>query len=220
MRRSILMLAPLLAIAGPACANTALHLSDTETVMAHPDLLVATLQAVATAPSAAAAQQQVNTAISAALARARQVPNVAVSTQQYTSWQPKEHGEWQASQTMRVSTLDGAALLSLVGRLQDSGLAVTELGWELSPKATRKAHDQAMREAIANLRARADDAAGLLGLRFASFDKVNIATPSPFVGPRLAGLAMAAAAPAAPNAVAEDVPVSATVQADATLVPK
>jgi predicted secreted protein len=218
MRRSILMLGPLLAIAGAAGANTGLHLSDTETVMAHPDLLVATLQAIANAPSAAAAQQQVNAAVSAALARARQVPNVTVSTQQYTSWQPKEHGSWQASQAIRLSSHDGAALLALAGQLQASGLAATELGWELSPEATRNARNQAMREAIANLHSRADEAAGLLGLRFLSFDKVNIATPPPFPGPRMVGLAMAAAAPAPPSAVAEDVPVSATVQADATLV--
>lgn len=220
MRRFTLILAPLLAIAGDAWANTALHLADTETVMAHPDLLVATLQAVATAPSAAAAQQQVNAAVSGAIARAGQVPDVTVSTQQYTSWQPKQPGSWQASQTIRLRSHDGGALLALAGQLQATGLAATELGWELSPDATRKARDQAMREAIANLRARADEAASLLGLRFSSFDKINIAAPPPFLGPRMPALTMAAAEPAPPNAVAEDVPVSATVQGDVTLVPK
>ena len=218
MRRTTAIVLLTLGFIAPAWADTILHLSDTETVMAHPDLLVASLQAVASANSAAAAQQQVNAAIAAALARARQVPNVTVSTQNYTAWQPKEHGQWQATQTLLLHSADGAALLGLTGQLQASGLAISELSWQLSPEAARKARDDATREAISHLRARADEAASLLGLRFESFQKVSIGGPENFPVPRM--MAMAASAPTLPNAVAQDMPVSATAEADAVLVPK
>ncbi len=220
MPRAAAILTLVLIASSPSYAATILHLSDTEVVMAHPDLLVALLQAVGSGASASAAQQQVNAAVSAALTRARDVAGITVSTQQYTTWQPKEQGRWQASHTIMVSSHDGPALLTLAGQLQASGLAVTELDWQLSPDASRKARDEAMREAIAHLRARADDAAGLLGLRFELFQRVSIASPEAMPVPRMAAMAMAAAPPTPPSAVAQDVPVSSTAEADAVLVPK
>lgn len=219
-RSAMVAAATMLAACGPALADTILHLDDTETVMAHPDELVATLRAEATAASAAAAQQAVNSAMAAALARARQVAGVTAATEGYTVWQPTQPQRWQASQTLTLRSHDGPALLTLVGELQQSGLATGELSWQLSREASRTARDQAMRDALSALRGRADEAAGLLGLRFESFRHVSIAMPQP--GPIMprAMMAMAAAAPTPPSAQAEDIPVSATVDADAVLGPK
>jgi predicted secreted protein len=188
--------------------------------MAHPDELVATLRAEATAATAAAAQQAVNSAMAAALARARQVTDVTASTEGYTAWQATQPQRWQASQTLTLRSHDGPALLTLVGELQQKGLAIGELSWQLSHEASRAARDQAMRDALSALRGRADAAAGLLGLRFESFQRVSIAMPQPVpIMPR-AMMAMAAAAPTPPSAQAEDIPVSATVDADAVLAPR
>jgi uncharacterized protein len=220
-RRTVLVAAAtMLAACGSALADTILHLDDTETVMAHPDELAATLRAEATATSAAAAQQAVNSAMAAALARARQVTGVTAATQEYTAWQVTQPQRWQASQTLTLRSHDGPALLTLVGELQQKGLAIGELSWQLSREASRAARDQAMRDALSALRGRAEEAAGLLDLRFESFQRVSIATPQPVpIMPR-AMMAMAAAAPTPPSAQAEDIPVSATVDADALLVPK
>lgn len=219
-RQSVLVAAAtMLAACGPALADTILHLDDTETVMALPDELVATLRAEATAANAAAAQQIVNSAMAAALARARQVTGVTAATQGYTAWQSTQPQRWQASQTLTLRSHDGPALLTLVGELQQKGLAIGELSWQLSPEASRAARDQAMRDALSALRGRAEAAAGLLGLRFESFQRVSIAVPQPGpIMPRM--MAMAAAAPTPPSAQAEDIPVSATVDADAVLAPK
>jgi uncharacterized protein len=219
-RSALVAAATMLAACSPALADTILHLNDTETVMEHPDELVATLRAEATAATAAAAQQAVNSAMASALARARQVTGVTASTEGYTAWQATQPQRWQASQTLTLRSHDGPALLTLVGELQQKGLAIGELSWQLSRDASRTARDQAMREALSALRGRADAAAGLLGLSFKSFQRVSIAVPQAVpIMPR-AMMAMAAAAPTPPSAQAEDIPVSATVDADAVLAPK
>ena len=217
---ALVAIATMLAACGPALADTILHLDDTETVMAHPDELVAILRVEASAPSAAIAQQTVNNAMAAALARARQVTGVTAATQGYTAWQATQPQRWQASQTLTLRSHDGLALLTLVGELQQKGLAIGELSWQLSREASRAARDQAMRAALSALRGRAEEAAGLLGLRLETFQRVSIATPQPVpILPR-AMMAMAAAAPTPPSAQAEDIPVSATVDGDAVLAPK
>jgi predicted secreted protein len=215
----LLSLAPL---SGAWADDTTLTLSETATVMAPPDELAATLRAEATAPTAAEAQRAVNAAMADALARARAVAGIAAGTGGYAVFRdPSSKPEhWQASQTLALHGTDGAALLTLVGALQQKGLAVGDLHWQLSDEAARKANAEAMRRAIGALRARVDEAAGLLGLRFVRFQTVRLDTPPPL---RPVMRMMAVAAPAAatpPTAVAEDVPVSATVGADAVLAPK
>ncbi len=205
----------------PALADTILHLDDTETVMAHPDELVATLRAEASAAQASVAQQLVNQTMQSALARARQIAGVTAATEGYTAWQATQPQHWLASQTLTLRSHDGPALLGLVGELQQRGLAIGALAWQLSPEATRSARDQAMREALSALRGRAEDAAGLLGLHFSAFRKVSIAMPQPpMMMPRAMMAATMAAAPTPPSAEAADIPVSATAEADAILVPK
>jgi predicted secreted protein len=209
----------------PACAETLLQLSDTETVNVTPDELAASLRAEASSGNPADAQQRVNTAMAEALTSARKVSGVTASTGAYNVWhvQPNTQGskeQWQASQSIELTSRDSTALLNLVGALQRDGLAVGELNWRLSRETERKAHDEATRQALAALRGKAEEAAGLLGLRFDSFKQVRLGTTMPSPIPRFAGAVAAMAAPAPPTAVATDVPVSATADADAGLLPK
>lgn len=209
----------------PACAETVLHLADTETVSVAPDELAASLRAEATNADPAEAQRQVNAAIADALAHTGKVSGVTVSTGAYSVWHvgptPQDNTErWQASQSLELKGHDSVALLTLVGLLQHNGLVVGELGWRLSREAERKAHDEATRQAIAALRGRAQDAAGLLDLRFGSFKEVRLDSAAPMPGPRFVGAMAAMAAAPPPSAVAADVQVSATADADAVLLPK
>lgn len=221
---SLLWVSPLWA--SPARAETLLHLSDTETVTVAPDELAAALRAEVTSATPADAQQRVNTAMTDALARAHKVAGVTASTGTYAVWHvgptPQDHTDrWQASQSLELTSHDGAALLMLVGTLQHEGLAIGELGWRLTREAERNAHEEATRKALIALRSKAQETAGLLDLRFDSFKEVRLGSPTPMPMPRFVGAVAAMAAPAAPpNAVATDVPVSATVEADAILVPK
>ncbi|MGC8475625.1 MAG: SIMPL domain-containing protein [Acetobacteraceae bacterium] len=207
-----------LALGAPGgSAATLLRLSETARVSVPPDQLVASVSAQATAASAAAAQTAVNQAMTAALAAARKVAGVRAETGGYSTWQHPPGtpggGTWQASAGLTLTSGNGAALLALVGRLQARGMAVSGLQWGLSGPTRRHARRAAMAKAIAALRGRAEQAAGLLGLRFLGFREV-ILGPPPSVLPRPM-FAMARAV--APVAVGQAVTVSATVSAEATL---
>ncbi len=234
MRRSPVLLAALLMLMPPAVAraavrtaahvpeDTMLTLSQTATVHVAPDELIATLRAEASAATAAEAQRQVNAAMADALAWAGHVPGVMASTGGYgvfrdTSSKPDV---WHASQSFSLRASDGPPLLSLVGELQTKGLALNDLHWQLSDAAMQKAEADATREAIAALRARAVEAAGLLSLHFVRFATVRLDVPPPFRPvTRLMATAPGAAAPP-PVATEDDIPVSATVAADVELAPK
>ncbi len=204
----------------PARAETILDLSETASVAARPDEIAASLGAEAAAPEPAAAQDAVNRMMAQALDTARQVKTVTATTGQYAVWlvperPPTSPPAWRASQTLDLSGQDGPALLSLVGALQRQGLAVQQLGWRLSARAARAARDQALRQAIGGLRKRAEEAAGLLDLRFVSFRTVRL-TPEPTVM-----MPMRAAMVAAPGPNVEQGPieVTATITAEAVLAP-
>lgn len=232
---SFLLVTPAVAQPAPPVIQTVLKLAETATVTIRPDELTASLSAEIVAGSAAEAQARVNKAIADALARAKAVSGVTVSTGRYGVYRvgpapnvkpgPNEKpgaetaARWQASQSLELKSHDGGALLKLVGELQRSGLAVGSLAWHLSPEAARKARAEATRLALAELRGRADDAAAQIGMAFEGFKEIRLDSdrPPPFA-PRMMSAAMAggdAATP--PSAVAEDVNVSATAEADVLL---
>jgi len=92
---------------------------------------------------------------------------------------------------------------------------VQSLGWRLSPEAARTTRATALRQAISGLRARAEEAAGLLGLRFASFRTVRL---NPELGGALPMQMRASTFASAPSVEQGPVEVSATVTAEAVLV--
>jgi uncharacterized protein len=202
---------------GPA-GMTLLRLSETAAVPARPDEIDATLRAEATGASAQDVQSVVNAAASEALSQAHQAKGVQVGTGFYRVWhQTQPRDQWQASQSIELRSHDGAALLSLVGALQTKGLAVDQLGWRLSDDLARKSRADATRQAVLALRGRAEDVAGLLNMRFGGFREVRLDPERPVPGARML---MAAAAPSGPSAEETDVQVSATVEADVTLLPR
>lgn len=226
---ALLLAAPAAGFAAPArgaaAAPTVLKLSETATVMVRPDELAASLRAETVAASAAEAQAGVNATIEAALVRAKAVAGVSVSTGGYGVYridrdleEAKGAGKaerWQAGQSLELSGGDGAALLKLVGELQQSGLAVRDLGWRLAAETARKAHAEATRLALAGLRARSDEAASVIGMVFGGFKEIRLDgdRPAPFA-PRLMSAAKAVGRAAPPSAEAGDFSVSATAEAE------
>lgn len=207
-----------------AAADSHLLLSESATVMVTPDEIAASLRAEATSGTAAEAQKRVNDTMRDALNAAKETPGVTVSTGGYGVWRSQQNGadRWQGSQSLNLSSHDGAALLKLVGTLQQKGLAVSGLNWRLARETARKAHQEATQKALATLRARVDEAAAGLDMKFGQFASVRLdsAQPPPvrMMAPMLATSSMAATQP--PNAVAEDTPITASIEADAILVPR
>ncbi len=208
----------------PAAADTLLRLSESARVMVTPDLLVAELRAEFEAATPAEVQSRVNTLIAHALEQARKVPGVTVTTGSYSVWKMgSPSNRWRGSQSLTLKTKDATPLLTLVGDLQAQGLATDHLTWTLAPETVRKARAQATKEVLGNLRGRAEEAAAILGLRFASFREIRLdgTQPQPRMMPMLAAAPMAASAapPPPPSAATEDVPVESRVDADVLLTP-
>ena len=226
---SLLLVTPAVAQQAPPVIQTVLKLAETATVTARPDELTASLRAEIIAGSAAEAQSRVNKAIADALAKAKAVCDVSVSTGNYGVYRvgpnPNDRSgadkteRWQASQSLELKSHNGAALLQLVGELQKSGLAMGNLSWGLSPEAARKTRAEATRLALAGLRGRADEAAALIGLAFDGFKEIRLDSdrPAPIRSRMMAPAMVGGAASAPPNAEAEDVTVSATAEADVLL---
>ncbi|MCB8878724.1 SIMPL domain-containing protein [Acidisoma cellulosilytica] len=208
-------------LAAPAAhADTLLHLSVTASVTAMPDELVAQLTAQADAPTAGDAQQQVNAMIAKALGDAKSLDAVTASTTNYSVWHETDPKDvWHASQGIALRAHDGGALLGLIGKLQQDGLAVGDLTWQLSPALSEKTYEQAMAKAIGKLTAQADVVAKLMHLQAHGFTSVTVGDDAQ-PGPRPMMRMMATAAPAAappPSAQADAVTVSASVSGDARL---
>jgi predicted secreted protein len=212
----------------PALADdTILRVAETVTVMVTPDEIAASLRAEATAPNAQEAQRRVNEMMRDAVEAAKKVASITVSTGGYNVWRtgatPTDRLErWQAGQSLNLTGKDGAAMLKLVGDLQQMGLAQGNLVWRLSRETERKARQDATKQALSALRARADEAAEILGLRFSSFREVRLdSVAPPPVMPRMqmTTTRAAMAAPPPPAAEAEDMPVSASAEADVVLKP-
>jgi predicted secreted protein len=210
-----------------ARAETVLHLAETATVMVAPDEIAATLRAEATGASASDAQARVNAAMQQALAQSHKIDGIVISTGGYGVWRTgptsaDRNERWQVSQTLSLDGHDGPSMLNLVGVLQQQGLAVASLGWRLSRAAERQAHQAATKQALSGLRGRVEEAAALLDLRFGQFKEVRLDTLSQQPMPRGMAMQMATSAGSAPppSAAPEDVPVSATAEADAILLPR
>jgi len=228
MRRALLML-PFALLATPLAAQpaglaeTLLHIGETAEVTRAPDEVVATLRAESRAGTAAAAQDAVNRSIAAAVARAQAVTGVRVSTGGYWTSRVDEGRSWQATQSLTLRGADPAKLLELAGAMQAQGLALGGLNFGLTRDANRAARQEASAMALDALQKRAEAVAAQLGLQLVGLREVRIDTsdrgtarPMPMAMAR----ASASPAPAPPVAVAEDVVVTAGVEAVAVLRPR
>ena len=87
--------------------------------------------------------------VETALSAAKGLTAVTASTTQYSVWHETDPKDvWHANQGMVLRSRDGGGLLTLVGTLQQDGLAVGDLGWQLSPAAAETRYEQALRKAV------------------------------------------------------------------------
>jgi uncharacterized protein YggE len=220
---AVALLVPLGALAQPTpLPETTLHIAESAEVTRVPDEVVAVLRAEARAGSAANAQDAVNRAVTAAVARAQAVQGVRVTTGGYSTWRVDEGRAWQAGQTITLRGGDVRAMTELVGALQGAGLATSQLTRTLTRDTARAAREEASSLALEALKRRAEAVAAQLGLQFVGLREVRIDVPDR--GPRppmpMAAAADSARAATPPVVVAEDILVSASVQAIAVLRPR
>lgn len=228
MLLACLLLLPLAARAADEPPRTRLQLSESAEIAVKQDELYAQLAVEARGASAAAVQQAVNRAMAAALERARGASAVTVSTGGYGVWRAygssvSSNQAWQAGQSLTLTAKDPEPLLELVGQLQAQGLAVRQLAFRVSRELWRTTREQAIEEAVRGLQGRAQRMAGLLGMEFERFARVDLDggrdRPQPFAAAPMAARGMSDSAPP-PSAEAAEVRIGASVSAEAVLKPR
>ncbi len=130
------------------------------------DRMVAVLFAQAEGQDTVTLARQVNRTVQRALAKARQRPDIEVSTLDYRTQPVYEKGRiarWRVSQQIRLESTDGQALGRLVGELQSDRLRVQSLSYRLSEQKRREHIDAVIEQALRHFTRRAQGIAKALG---------------------------------------------------------
>lgn len=206
----------------PPNDQSTLHLSETAQRDVPRDLLRATLAAEATDPDAGKVQTSINQRMSTATTRIKQVAGVTVETGGYSVYREtpdKQPPRWHGSQTVALASKDFAALLSVIGALQQQGLVVQALAPDISREARQAVEDALTDEALTRLKQRADRVAATAGVKLQGIRSLtvgNVNAPPPIIRPMMR-MAATEAAPAPPVAEPGNAIVSITATAEFAL---
>ncbi|HEX6840099.1 MAG TPA: SIMPL domain-containing protein [Stellaceae bacterium] len=227
---ALLSLVPLAAGAAdesqPPAAATILHLSERAERQVPRDELVLLLRVEATAKTARDAQDEINRRMPAALDEAKKVASVKAETPAMNVFEVREPNKqpvWKATEALQLRSKDFTAALALLGRLEEQGLLVSALNFEVSRDALKSIEDALTAEALKRLQIRAAAIAGDMGLSVDHVRSVQIGDAGvPGPRPLVYGGMAAARAPSSPPPAAEagEAPVSVTVNAEIWLMPK
>lgn len=209
-----------------------LNLSATEQQDVAQDMLNASLMFSTQGRDKTAIQNEVNTAMRKALDILEDSTGIEYNTSQYQVYvfdpaQPSRRDlnnpTWRAQQQVQMNSLDAAALLEVVGQLQDNGLVVTSLYYSLSTAKYEEVAGNLMLAALKKLQDRANTAAEALSMSEANLVEVSLdGSPNFAYKERFSVGTMAMAADAAiapPVADPGETQVSLTVSARAVLSP-
>jgi predicted secreted protein len=210
----------------PPAGHTLVNLSASERTTLPQDLLTAALRIEARGAEPRKVQDDINKAMTKALALAKAVPTVKTSTGGYQVYEQRLERNvrvWQGQQTVQLESKDSAALLDLAGKLQGAGFAVSGLNWSLSPERAESVRDELLVKALGNLKTKAALVARTLGNSGYELTDVNLdGAPQPVPVYRAVRMEMAMAADgavAAPVAEAGETEVVVGVSARALLKP-
>jgi len=233
---ALFLAAPALAaddsIALPPAGTTVVNLSATERQKVAQDTLSASLRIELDGDTATDIQDRINKAMADAVAEAKKVPEVKVTTGSYHVYQyedgrpdPKTGQianpvkKWRGAQTLDLESKDSAKLLTLTGKIQEKNFVMNGLTYSLSTEKAEQVRDSLLTRAIDKLRAKAKVAQGALGKSSYDFVDVNIdnAAMPPVYPVAYKAMAMResadAAAMSAPTAEAGESEVEMTVSA-------
>jgi predicted secreted protein len=203
---------------------TVLHLSESADRSIRRDRLRAQLRVEATGSNAKQVQADINRHMTSALEKVRAVAGIKPETGGYSVYEERQQNvasRWRGSQGLTLLDRDFAELLAIVGDLQNDGLAVSSLSFELLPETARGAQDDLTTEALKRLGDRAERIAADLRLAIVRYrdikvTNVNADRPIPI---RAMTMAAGPAQSAPPVAEAGDTIVQVSVDAEVVLGP-
>lgn len=191
------------------------NLSASERVEIEQDLLVANLRFESDNDSPKALQDTINKTMKKALNTAKKVESVKVSTQQYRVYEyDKNRGKkglapqkiWRGQQGLMVKGKKADDLLELVADLQEIGLTMNNLSYQVSPELLETTREGLLEDALKKLTAKAERTAKALGKSKAELKQITVNMGGHYPRPVMArGMAM--------NMVADSAEVSAPVAA-------
>ena len=203
-----------------AAAPTVLHLTQTAESKAVRNQLRLELRVEEKGPDALGVQTAINRRMAAALDRARQVIGVAVETGAYQVGEEEPSrgtSYWRGSQSLILTSATADAALKLAGALQEQGLLMSAMAYEVAPETVRGAEEDLTAAALAGLGERAAAIADRLHLAVLGYRDLRVgnAETGPPPMPRFA----AAMAMAAPVAAPGQAVIRLRVEADVLLGP-
>lgn len=210
----------------PPTGHTLLNLSANERMTLPQDLLGASLRVESRSADPRKVQDDINKAMTAALALTKTVVAVKTTTGSYQVYEQRLERNvrlWQGQQSLQLESKDSAALLDLAGRLQGLGFVMSGMNWSLSPERAESVRDELMVKALGKLRAKAALVARTLGKSGYELTDINLeGVPQPMPMYRATRMEMAMAsdnAVAPPVAEAGETEVTVGVSARALLKP-
>lgn len=176
----------------PPEGQTVLNVSTMESVEVEEDLLTASLRVDRQGADPKALQDEINSLMAQALAKAKAAANIQTSTGQYYVYPVSDSPErrkdtarrWQGSQSLQLKSSDAAAMLGLIGDLQALGLVMDNLAYTLSPEKAEAVRDGLMERTLVKLRAKAERAAKALGKSTVELIEVTVDPDNQVVPPR------------------------------------
>ncbi len=185
-------------------SSTLIELTAEATRSAPNDLGRAVLYAEGSDENLPALSRKLNQQISVALAATKAYPAVKTHSGSTQTWpiyarNSTKIESWRMRSEVVLESRETPPLSELVGKLQASGLALGNIGFQPSPETRKKTEDDTIVDAIAAFRARADVAAGALGRKYRIRQisiNANSTPPRPYYP--MAKAAMAADAMPAP----------------------
>lgn len=227
MRRLLPVLAIMLLVGTAAAQTTAprddgttvLHLGEFAERVLRQDRLAVQLRAEVTGPDAARVQADINRRMAAALDKARTAAGVRAETRGYWVHQERPQNapaRWRGQQMLVLTSDDAAAVLALAGELQQGGLVMSGMNFDLAPETARAAEDELTVEALKRLRERAARVAAAMDLAVRNIRDLRVGQVGGQMPPR--PMMMRAEAAAAPPPVAEPGETTVRVNVDAEIV--
>lgn len=219
--------APAFAADATETTGTVLHLTQRAERLVPRDEVHAGLRVEVTGANPRLVQGEVNKRMNAAVEKAKRVAGVKVETTGYSVYQispplpagtppnPK-NTQWRAEQSLDLRGKDFTAVLGLAGDLQNDGMLMSDLRFDLATDTARALQDSLTGEALAAMQDRAKRIADGMGMHVDRFRALTVGNVQGQDAPQPRMMALAAGREAAPSAV--NPPASAPGEATVWLI--